>query len=190
MMEYVDGVTLNDYLAKDDRASIKVRLKIAHQIAEALAYIHSMGLSHRDLKPDNILITRRDEAKIIDIGLGDSEDFVIYKQSLGTESYGAPEQQTPCVGDSRADVYSFGKLLELLLPESKFRRLRAGCLQENPDKRISMQEVAEMLDAAMKPKKRSFLWWMLTFSVVMIGLVLLFGIIDEAILKKDSIERG
>lgn len=167
VMEYVDGITLADYLWKNKSIPQKDRVSIARQIADALAYMHSMGVSHLDLKPDNVLITRRSEAKIIDIGLGDSEDSVIYKQSLGTDEFGAPEQQTSCVGDSRADVYSFGRILDMLLPERKFSKLRKGCLKENPDKRLTMQDAVEMLDSEHKPRKRSFWWWVLTFWGVM-----------------------
>lgn len=168
VMEYVDGITLNEYLAKDNLLAIKVRMNIAHQIAEALACMHSMGLSHRDLKPDNILVTRRNEAKIIDIGLGDSEDSVIYKESLGTEGFGAPEQQMPCVGDSQADVYSFGRILEMLLPEKKFRKLRAGCLQENPDKRVSMQEAAESIRKMHNDNKMGIRTFLIVSCVVIV----------------------
>lgn len=53
---------------------------------------------------------------------------------------------SPCVGDSRADVYSYGKLLELLLPEHKFSKLKARCLKKDPEKRMSMQEAVESRD--------------------------------------------
>lgn len=95
----------------------------------------------------------------------------------------------PCVGDSCADVYSYGKLLELLLPEHKFSKLKARCLKKDPEKRMSMQEAVESLDAAMKPRKRGFWWWVMTFYGVMMGLGLIFGIIDEVILKNDVTGR-
>lgn len=186
VMEYVEGISLHEFIRRGNRPSLKVRIGIARQIADALAYMHSLGMSHRDLKPDNILITRRNEAKIIDIGLGDSEDSVVYKQSLGTRQFGAPEQQTPSVGDSRADVYSFGRILEMLLPEKKFRKLRVRCLKEDPDKRISMRDAEDVLAGTMKSRKRGFWWWVLVFYGIMLGLGLIFGIIDEVILKKDG----
>lgn len=151
VMEYVDGVSLNTFLRKERTSenkalSVKERLAIARQIAEALQYIHSLGVSHRDIKPDNILITyTRHDAKIIDLGLGDSEDSVIYKQSLGTPEFGAPEQQMLSAGSTKADVYSFGKILESLLPELRYRSLRRECLQEDASRRPSMAEVAERL---------------------------------------------
>lgn len=150
LMEYVDGVPLNDYLknsaGSNNLPSKEQRLSIAYQIADALAYIHSLGISHRDIKPDNILITTtRHDPKIIDLGLGDSDDSVIYKKTLGTAEFGAPEQQSPSVGDSASDVFSFGKILEILLPETCFRSLRKHCLQTNPSLRPSMTQVAQRL---------------------------------------------
>lgn len=154
IMEFIDGITLDDFLGKGKKEPLGVRLNLACKIADALEYMHSCGIWHRDLKPDNILVTGRKEVKIIDIGLGDSEDSVIYKQSIGTLEFGAPEQQKPYTGDFHADVYSFGKILELLLPETRFRKLRKRCLQKEPEKRITMQEA---LDILRKSESNSYL---------------------------------
>lgn len=147
LMEYVDGTTLGEWLAADAVRPPGDRMRIAARIADALAYMHSLGICHRDLKPDNIMVTRRGDVKIIDIGLGDSDDYITYKMSMATEGYGAPEQQAPCVGDSRADVYSLGRVMEMLLPERRHKRLREACLREDPDGRPTMAEVAGRLEA-------------------------------------------
>ncbi|MDE7350042.1 MAG: serine/threonine protein kinase [Muribaculaceae bacterium] len=194
VMEYVDGMTLEEFNKKGQPS--EARASIARQIADALAYVHSLGISHRDLKPDNILITRRGEAKIIDIGLGDSEDSVVCKQSLGTEAFGAPEQQIPAVADFRADVYSYGKILEVLLPESKFRRLREACLKEDPEKRISMSEAAERLNdaigrsSAIKPMIITVCIVCVILAAAVVFLLSRGGTSDDEIPPQEPQEQG
>lgn len=145
IMEWVDGETLNKFLA--GKPSGRERRKIARQLAEALAYMHQTGITHRDLKPDNIMITRRGhDVRIIDFGLGDAECFTNLKSSRGTRTYGAPEQQgTPAIADSAADVYSFGKILRELLPRCEKRRLIRRCLRTDPQRRPTMAAVAKAL---------------------------------------------
>lgn len=154
VMEYVDGQELRNWLESDKARSKRERLNVAKQLAEAISYIHSLGISHRDLKPDNILITHKgNNAKIIDFGLGDGDDFLVYKQSAGTPSYGAPEQTSgkEYIAATGADIYSLGKILRLLRPGLRYRRLINKCLRQDPSRRPAANEVVKSLSRDNMP---------------------------------------
>lgn len=142
VMEYIQGVTLSEYL-EGKSANAGEKFSIAIQLAEALTYIHSSGISHRDLKPDNIIvIPERKRLKLIDFGLGDGSEFTTYKQSGGTRTYGAPEQINDATGDSRSDVYSFGVILREM---GIAKAIAKKCLRVNPDDRPTIAQVAKDL---------------------------------------------
>lgn len=123
--EWIDGMTLKEYLATD--SSMQERSKIALEIAEALAYVHSQQIAHRDLKPSNIMVTHNGHnAKIIDFGLADTDAHAILKQPAGTVQYMAPEQMQSSVSDCRNDIYSFGLILE----ELKLGRFYQGIIRK------------------------------------------------------------
>ena len=134
VMEYIDGVTLKEFLATnpDD----KLRHKIIFELLDAMAYMHSKQIIHRDLKPSNILITNNGcNVKVIDFGLADGDDYTIFKSSAGTLKYASPEQLNPDWKiDSRTDIYSFGKILELVFPK-KYQPIVKLCLNEDLEKR-------------------------------------------------------
>lgn len=159
IMEWVDGETLNKFLA--GKPTRRERRKTAVQLAEALAYMHHAGVAHRDLKPDNVMITHRGhDVRIIDFGLGDAECFTNLKSSRGTRTYGAPEQQgAPAIADSAADVYSFGMILRELLPRWEKRRLIQRCLRTDPQRRPTMAVVAKALSDRRGARMiQIFLW--------------------------------
>lgn len=136
VMEYVEGRTLGQWL--NTRPSRSARFRVARQLMDAMNYMHQQGVCHRDLKPDNVMITeRRQDAKILDMGLGDADDFIVLKEQKGTARYGAPEQQQAGQADSHADIYSLGLLLKALKLPLAYRyevhRMTAKTAEKRPD---------------------------------------------------------
>jgi predicted Ser/Thr protein kinase len=128
VMEYVDGANLRQLLANGPLAPA-VALPLVMQICDALQYAHSQGIVHRDIKPDNIMITRDGQVKIADFGLaklllGQAAGDPALEQKLllatgkafGTPRYMAPEQfSAPRTVDHRADIYSLGIVIYQML---------------------------------------------------------------------------
>lgn len=80
LMDYIDGEPLSKFM--ESHPGKAERIRIAREVAESLVYIHAAGVWHRDLKPDNIMVTRSGRRiRLIDFSLGDSDDFVSFKGS-------------------------------------------------------------------------------------------------------------
>lgn len=116
-MEFVDGRPLSELIKEKGINNDKLSENIARQILDALSYVHKKQIFHRDLKPDNIIVTfRGDNVKILDFGLAAADNFDDDLLKVGTPRYAAPEQMDKELDvDQRADIYSFGKIfLEML----------------------------------------------------------------------------
>ena len=142
VMEYVDGTTLAEYLrTKPAKAE---RRRVAIELAEALSYLHSRGISHRDLKPDNLMITAHGHhLRIIDFGVGDADDFEMLKASGATEDFGAPEQLAgdgAIVGPS-ADVWAYGAILKRLSCGLPYRVIASRCQRKRAERRPEMVDI-------------------------------------------------
>ena len=110
-MEWVDGVPLDQRFstALPDEELFR---KIAAELCDALAYLHSRQVIHRDIKPSNILITHNgDNVKLIDFGLSDSDDSAVLKMAAGTKDHIAPEVLEGRPADMRTDIWAVGKIL-------------------------------------------------------------------------------
>lgn len=115
IMEYSPGLTLDAWLAT--KPSQRSRRRTFRAILSAMEYLHSQGIVHRDLKPQNILVESDGGVKIIDFGLSNARWSALEAPGGGTPGYSAPEQLSGDTGDTRADVYSLGVLLdEMRLP--------------------------------------------------------------------------
>ncbi len=134
VMEYIDGRNLNDYLREGGR--LRHVHKIILQILAGLEYMHNKQVIHRDLKQENILITRRgDNVKIIDFGLSDTESFDFYKSISGNSNHMVPEVYEPgCITDCRSDLYSFGRLLKCF--GKKYLYISHKCLRTDSKNRF------------------------------------------------------
>ncbi|MET0740007.1 MAG: Stk1 family PASTA domain-containing Ser/Thr kinase, partial [Candidatus Nanopelagicales bacterium] len=127
VMEYVDGQTVRDLLRERGPLSAVDALDVVEPMLAALGAAHAAGLIHRDVKPENILVSRAGTVKVADFGLARAAAASTVSQAthgvlIGTVAYLSPEQVESGVADARSDVYAAGIVLyELLTGGPPFR---------------------------------------------------------------------
>jgi serine/threonine-protein kinase len=112
-MEYVQGTNLKDYIVKKGALELPLAFSIMRQTAQAVGAAGEVGLIHRDVKPENILITKKGRVKVADFGLcrdqeGGSGHLTQSGITMGTPLYMSPEQAQGHAVDQRSDLYSMG----------------------------------------------------------------------------------
>ncbi|WP_138493476.1 serine/threonine protein kinase [Paenibacillus pinistramenti] len=124
VMDYVEGVTLEDYLQKSRAVSEAQLLRIADQVCEGLHYLHTREppIIYRDLKPSNLMVEQSGEIRFVDFGTARaykpqlSEDTI----QLGTVGFAAPEQYLGLQSDPRTDMYALGAIMLYLASNGKY----------------------------------------------------------------------
>ena len=163
VMEYVDGMTLAEFLATSPSDS--ERKRILNELLDAVAFIHSHQVVHNDLKPENILITRNGHSvKLIDFGYADC-DFSVDKATGGTKSYASPELLNGGEIDCKSDIYSIGLIIRALFPH-RYKLIARKCQHENADKRY--KKVSDIAKAI----RRRDMGLLLSVVIAVIGIVL------------------
>ena len=139
-MEWVDGRTLSSVL-QDGKVDGDLAGKLADELCDALSYIHSKQIVHKDLKPSNILVTyKSNTVKLIDFGFSDSDAHAFLNVSAGTAAFAAPEVLNGSRADVRSDIYSLGLILSQL--SRRYRPVARKCCEKQPWRRYgSVREV-------------------------------------------------
>ena len=111
IMEYVDGVTLKDYINNVGRIGWKEAISLGIQITQAVDSAHLNHIIHRDIKPHNILITRDRKIKVTDFGIAravTNSTMTTVGNAMGSVHYFSPEQAKGAITDEKSDIYSLG----------------------------------------------------------------------------------
>lgn len=117
VMEYVRGTTLRERIKRERRISEEETLRIMDQVTHALSETHKLGIIHRDIKPQNILLTPEGVPKVADFGLAISfhEARASGAATAGTPTYMAPEQARGETPTASSDIYSLGVVMYMML---------------------------------------------------------------------------
>jgi serine/threonine-protein kinase len=163
VMPYVEGGTLRDLMVRERRVPVEETLRLAHQVAGALAHAHRHNIVHRDIKPENVLLTEGN-ALVTDFGIGkavcdvcEDDHITVAGTPIGTPAYMSPEQSLGEEVDARSDIYSLACLLyEMLTGRPPFQGSTAQAtlvlhaVQEIPSAREQVPELPQYLDEALQ----------------------------------------
>ena len=118
VMEYIDGITLKEYMDLQGVIEWKDALHLTTQILKALQHAHECGIVHRDIKPQNIMLLQDGTIKVTDFGIArfsDKSTRTMTEQAIGSVHYIAPEQARGEVTDGKTDIYSVGVMFYEML---------------------------------------------------------------------------
>ena len=116
VMELVEGITLKKYIEKKARLSVKEAISIAIQVSLGIEAAHNNHIIHRDIKPQNIMISKEGRVKVTDFGIAKAATSnTITSNVMGSVHYTSPEQARGGYSDAKSDIYSLGiTLFEML----------------------------------------------------------------------------
>ncbi len=169
VMEYVEGITLKTYIEKKGQLFYKECMSIAMQVSRGIQAAHNKGIIHRDIKPQNIMISKEGQVKVTDFGIARASSInTIHADVMGSVHYASPEQARNGFVDAKSDIYSLGIVMyEMITGRLPFDGETAVAvalqhLQEDmvspavyvPDLPISLEKI--ILKCTMKSPERRY----------------------------------
>jgi serine/threonine-protein kinase len=149
VMEYVDGQTLSDRIRRQGRLSPSETAAIFQAVVEAIHYVHSHDIIHRDIKSSNVKINSEGQVKLLDFGIAKSQstpNLTVTGSVVGTLQYLSPEQLKGERADARSDIWALGVLLyEMVTAQLPFEASSIGELYEK------ISKAAYTLPSVMNP---------------------------------------
>ena len=172
VMEFIDGITLKDYISRKGRLNWRESISYTEQILNALGHAHERGIIHRDIKPQNIMLLRNGNIKVADFGIAkiqNSEPLTMTDKAIGTVHYISPEQASGASQITNvSDIYSVGVLMYEMttgrLPFTGNSPIQIAMMQVNDppqDPRIINPEIPKglsqiILKSMSKPPERRY----------------------------------
>ena len=109
VMELVEGITLKKYIEKKGKLGVREAVSVAIQVAQGIEAAHKHHIVHRDIKPQNIIISKEGKVKVTDFGIARAASSnTINSSVMGSVHYISPEQARGGYSDEKSDIYSFG----------------------------------------------------------------------------------
>lgn len=200
VMEYVEGITLKTYIEKKGQLNFKEAISIAIQVGRGIEAAHFKGIIHRDIKPQNIIISTAGKVKVTDFGIARAASSnTIHADVMGSVHYSSPEQARNGFVDGKSDIYSLGIVMyEMVTGRVPFDgestvAIAIQHLQEElvapsayaPDLPISLEKI--ILKATMKSPDRRYG----TISDMLMDLkkALVSPYDDFVVISDDSMEK-
>ena len=120
VMEYIDGITLKDYIEKESTINWRETIYFVSQILRALQHAHDKGIIHRDVKPQNIMLLEDGTIKVTDFGIArfsntTTRSMTMTNKAIGSVHYVSPEQARGEPTDAKSDLYSLGVMMYEML---------------------------------------------------------------------------
>ena len=172
VMEYVDGVTLKEWLT--EKPTRQMRLRIMQEITDAVAYLHTKGIVHRDLKPTNIIVTGNgSHVKLIDFGLADTDSHTVLKQPAGTPTYMSPEQMQTTVADARNDIYSLGIIMQQMNLGWRYHYIINRCTKPIEQRYQQMADLQHAIRSTNSRIRKVAIW---LWALLILAMILLIGL--------------